>query len=98
MFRYLDFILVFFHFLEMGLAFSNLFNRLWDNVEQDWVVVGLNNAGKSTMLQNLKLGDIHSSTPISGLNLETFEYKRITFRAWDLPQSDQVRNHCKQCR
>lgn len=42
----------------MGLAFSKLFDRLWGKKEMRILMVGLDAAGKTTILYKLKLGEI----------------------------------------
>lgn len=42
----------------MGLTFSKLFDRLWGKKEMRILMVGLDAAGKTTILYKLKLGEI----------------------------------------
>ena len=42
----------------MGLAFSKLFDKLWGKKEMRILMVGLDAAGKTTILYKLKLGEI----------------------------------------
>ena len=55
-------------------------------------MVGLDAAGKTTILYKLKLGEVMTSTPSEGLNVETVEYKNIGFTVWDLggPESQRA--------
>lgn len=87
-----------FYLVKMGLAFSNLFNRIWGKHDMTMAVVGLPNAGKSTMIRKLDIGQVETSTPISGLELETLKYKNVTFKVWDISNSEEIRNHYKQCK
>ena len=41
--------------------------------------VGLDAAGKTTILYKLKLGEIVTTIPTIGFNVETVEYKNINF-------------------
>lgn len=42
----------------MGLTFSKLFDKLWGKKEMRILMVGLDAAGKTTILYKLKLGEI----------------------------------------
>lgn len=47
-------------------------------------IVGLDAAGKTTILYKLKLGEIVTTIPTIGFNVETVEYKNIQFTVWDV--------------
>lgn len=50
----------------MGMAFSKLFDRLWGKKEMRILMVGLDAAGKTTILYKLKLGEIVTTIPTIG--------------------------------
>jgi GTPase SAR1 family protein len=50
----------------MGLSFSKLFDRLWGKKEMRILMVGLDAAGKTTILYKLKLGEIVTTIPTIG--------------------------------
>ena len=52
----------------MGLTFSKLFDKLWGKKEMRILMVGLDAAGKTTILYNLKLGEIVTTIPTIGKN------------------------------
>jgi len=54
-------------------------------------MVGLDAAGKTTILYKLKLGEIVTTIPTIGFNVETVEYKNISFTVWDVGGQDKVR-------
>jgi small GTP-binding protein len=55
-------------------------------------VLGLDRAGKTTMLQRLKTGRwIPDTTPTIGMNAETIQIGDVTFSAWDLGGQLQFR-------
>jgi len=68
----------------MGLTFSKLFDKLWGKKEMRILMVGLDAAGKTTILYKLKLGEIVTTIPTIGFNVETVEYKNIQFTVWDV--------------
>ncbi|RMZ69013.1 ADP-ribosylation factor [Pyrenophora seminiperda CCB06] len=55
----------------MGLTFSKLFDKLWGKKEMRILMVGLDAAGKTTILYKLKLGEIVTTIPTIGFNVET---------------------------
>ncbi|KAF1421509.1 ADP-ribosylation factor 5, partial [Eudyptes chrysocome] len=56
-----------------------------------FVAVGLDAAGKTTILYKLKLGEIVTTIPTIGFNVETVEYKNICFTVWDVGGQDKIR-------
>jgi ADP-ribosylation factor 1/2 len=68
----------------MGNTFSLLFASLWGKKETRILMVGLDAAGKTSILYKLKLGDIETTIPTIGFRVETLKFKSITFTAWDL--------------
>merc|ERR1712216_663065 len=55
------------------------------------VMVGLDAAGKTTVLYNLKLGEVVTTMPTIGFNVETVEYKSVSFTVWDIGGQDKIR-------
>ncbi|KJH41495.1 ADP-ribosylation factor family protein [Dictyocaulus viviparus] len=53
--------------------------------------VGLDNAGKTTVLYKLKLGEVVSTIPTIGFNLETVEYRNVAFTVWDVGGQQRIR-------
>lgn len=54
-------------------------------------MVGLDAAGKTTILYNLKLGDVINTVPTIGFNVETIEYKNLSFNVFDVGGQDKIR-------
>jgi small GTP-binding protein len=54
-------------------------------------MLGLDGAGKTTILFKLKIGEVVSSIPTIGFNVETVEYKNIKFTVWDVGGQDSIR-------
>ena len=50
----------------MGLTISSLFTRLWGKKQMRILMVGLDAAGKTTILYKLKLGEIVTTIPTIG--------------------------------
>jgi small GTP-binding protein len=68
----------------MGLSISKLFETYFGKKEMRTLMLGLDAAGKTTILYKLKLGEVVSSVPTIGFNVETVEYKNIKFTVWDV--------------
>ena len=56
------------------------------------LMVGLDAAGKTTILYKLKLGEVVTTIPTIGFNVETVDYKNISFTVWDVGGQDKIRN------
>merc|ERR1719392_230198 len=76
----------------MGLSFTKLWDRILGKTEAKMVMVGLDAAGKTTILYNLKLGEVVTTCPTIGFNVETVKYKNISFTVWDIGGQDKIRN------
>ena len=104
----------------MGNIFGNLLKSLIGKKEMRILMVGLDAAGKTTILYKLKLGEIVTTIPTIGVwaknslrhsvslsssrfcnsfcllfnpgfNVETVEYKNISFTVWDVGGQDKIR-------
>ena len=75
----------------MGLMMSTVFTRLFGKQQMRILMVGLDAAGKTTILYKLKLGEIVTTIPTIGFNVETVEYKNISFTVWDVGGQDKIR-------
>ncbi|XP_028092218.1 ADP-ribosylation factor-like protein 2 [Camellia sinensis] len=68
----------------MGIVFTRLFSSLFGNKEARILVLGLDNAGKTTILDQLQMGEVVFIIPTIGFNVETVQYNNIKFQVWDL--------------
>merc|ERR1711887_117047 len=75
----------------MGLAFTKIWQRMLGKKEMRILMVGLDAAGKTTILYKLKLGEVVTTIPTIGFNVETVEYKNISFTVWDIGGQDKIR-------
>merc|ERR1711971_1422585 len=55
------------------------------------LVLGLDNAGKTTILYRLQVGEVVATIPTIGFNVETVTYKNIKFQVWDLGGQTSIR-------
>ncbi|KZF26494.1 ADP-ribosylation factor [Xylona heveae TC161] len=75
----------------MGMYLSKMLKELFAKKEMRILMVGLDAAGKTTILYKLKLGEIVTTIPTIGFNVETVEYKNIQFTVWDVGGQDKIR-------
>ncbi|CAJ0955516.1 unnamed protein product, partial [Mesorhabditis belari] len=77
----------------MGILLSRL-KELWDrfgNRQAKILLVGLDGAGKTTFLYKLKLGEVITTIPTIGFNVESVQYKSITCTCWDVGGQTKIR-------
>ncbi|KAJ3424101.1 e3 ubiquitin-protein ligase trim23 [Anaeramoeba flamelloides] len=55
------------------------------------LMVGLDAAGKTSILQKLSKGNSGSTKPTVGFNVETVLYKKVKFTIWDVGGQDKIR-------
>jgi ADP-ribosylation factor protein 1 len=76
----------------MGLKISSLFNGgFWGQQDRRILMVGLDAAGKTTVLYKLKLGEVVQTIPTIGFNVETVSYKKVNFTMWDVGGQTKIR-------
>jgi small GTP-binding protein len=75
----------------MGQAFTKLWTRLFGAVEKRILMIGLDAAGKTTILYKLQLGEVITSIPTIGFNVETVTYKNVTMTVWDVGGQQRIR-------
>lgn len=54
-------------------------------------MLGLDSAGKTTILYRLQIGEVVSTIPTIGFNVETVQYQNIKFQVWDLGGQSSIR-------
>jgi len=75
----------------MGLVTSILDSLGFGNSQRRILMIGLDAAGKTTVLYKLKLGETMHTIPTIGFNVETVEYKNLTFTMWDIGGQEKIR-------
>ncbi|KAK4471616.1 hypothetical protein MN116_005027 [Schistosoma mekongi] len=70
---------------------GKLFSKLFGNKEMRILMLGLDAAGKTTILYRLKLGSSVSTIPTVGFNVETVTYKNVKFNVWDVGGQEKIR-------
>ncbi|GJQ86134.1 Arf102F [Trypoxylus dichotomus] len=75
----------------MGLNLSWFLKRFNKKTQIKILMVGLDSAGKTTILYRLKIGRVTNTIPTIGFNIETLEYKNICFVVWDVGGQEKIR-------
>ena len=75
----------------MGSFFSRLWTTLFGKKDVRILMVGLDAAGKTTILYQLKMGETVKTIPTIGFNVETLDYKGLNFTVWDVGGQDKIR-------
>ncbi|OAL49595.1 ADP-ribosylation factor-like protein-like protein 1 [Pyrenochaeta sp. DS3sAY3a] len=75
----------------MGGYFSKLGNLVWGKKEIRILILGLDNAGKTTLLYRLKIGEVVTTIPTIGFNVESVQYGKLNFNVWDLGGQTSIR-------
>eukprot|EP01099_Mayorella_cantabrigiensis_P006455 TRINITY_DN5408_c0_g1_i1.p1 TRINITY_DN5408_c0_g1~~TRINITY_DN5408_c0_g1_i1.p1 ORF type:complete len:180 (-),score=35.53 TRINITY_DN5408_c0_g1_i1:766-1305(-) len=68
----------------MGFSLTKPFNQLFYTKEVTLLMVGLDAAGKTTILYKLNPEQVVTSIPTIGFWLETLEYETLRFKVWDV--------------
>jgi len=78
--------------IAMGSVFSSMLNRLWGGKKEIRILIlGLDGAGKTTILYKMQLGEVVKTKPTIGFNVETLKYKNIAINMWDLGGQTSIR-------
>lgn len=75
----------------MGILFGKLWQKLIGSKDVRMLMVGLDAAGKTTVLYQLKMNETVKTIPTIGFNVETLDYKGLNFTVWDVGGQDKIR-------
>ncbi|CAG8584552.1 10031_t:CDS:2 [Paraglomus occultum] len=77
----------------MGGSVSRALLKIFGNKEMRILMLGLDAAGKTTILYKLKLNQSVTTIPTVGFNVETVTYKNVKFNVWasDVGGQDKIR-------
>jgi ADP-ribosylation factor-like protein 3 len=57
------------------------------------LVLGLDNAGKTTLLKNLSQEEVHNTEPTKGFNVKTLVHENFNLNVWDLGGQQEIRQY-----
>ncbi|XP_064647337.1 ADP-ribosylation factor-like protein 5B [Lineus longissimus] len=75
----------------MGLLMAKLWS-FFSNEEHKVIIVGLDNAGKTTILYQFLMNEVVHTTPTIGSNVEEVVWKNIHFLMWDIGGQETLRS------
>ncbi|KFY22246.1 hypothetical protein V493_06730 [Pseudogymnoascus sp. VKM F-4281 (FW-2241)] len=75
----------------MGGQISKMMGKIFGSKEMRLLMLGLDAAGKTTILYRLKLNQDVTTLPTVGFNVETVTYKNVKFNVWDVGGQDKIR-------
>ncbi|TAQ86028.1 hypothetical protein B7494_g5646 [Chlorociboria aeruginascens] len=65
--------------------------KIFGSKEMRLLMLGLDAAGKTTILYKLKLDQDVTTIPTVGFNVETVTFKNVKFNVWDVGGQDKIR-------
>ena len=77
----------------MGFVFSKIFGTLFSSQEVRLLILGLDNAGKTTILKQISNEQITSVEPTKGFNVKTLVQENFKLNMWDLGGQKEIREY-----
>ncbi|KAK7799173.1 hypothetical protein U0070_020359 [Myodes glareolus] len=78
----------------MGNIFANVLKGLFGQKENAHSHGGPGCCQEDNILRKPKLGEIVTTIPTIGFNVETVEYKNVIFTVWDVVDQDKIQPLC----
>ncbi|XP_078084091.1 ADP-ribosylation factor-like protein 5A isoform X1 [Mustelus asterias] len=75
----------------MGIIFTKLW-RLFNHQEHKVIIVGLDNAGKTTILYQFSMNEVVHTSPTIGSNVEEIVVNNTHFLMWDIGGQESLRS------
>lgn len=75
----------------MGLTISGLWSQLFGPKKAKMAMLGLDNAGKTTVLYKLKLNEVVTTIPTIGFNVEQVSFQNLEMTIWDVGGQKTIR-------
>ena len=73
-------------------AFAKIYDRVFAFSRPTRILLlGLDAAGKTSVLYKLKLGELVTTIPTIGFNVEEVKYKNLSMTMWDVGGQDKIR-------
>lgn len=87
----INFFLFFLHVGDHIGGVLSYFRGLLGSREMRILILGLDGAGKTTILYRLQVGEVVTTIPTIGFNVEQVTYKNLKFQVWDLGGQTSIR-------
>jgi ADP-ribosylation factor 1/2 len=75
----------------MGNALANPYQRRLSDARLSLLMIGLDAAGKTTIIYKLNLGEVVNTIPTIGFNLESVKYNHVDWLLWDVGGEAKIR-------
>ena len=75
----------------MGNIFSYFTFNKFTKTKSNILMLGLDAAGKTTILYKLKLNENKNTIPTIGFNVENIKYKKLDLTIWDVGGQEKIR-------
>eukprot|EP01102_Stenamoeba_stenopodia_P003944 TRINITY_DN1407_c0_g1_i1.p1 TRINITY_DN1407_c0_g1~~TRINITY_DN1407_c0_g1_i1.p1 ORF type:complete len:497 (-),score=121.96 TRINITY_DN1407_c0_g1_i1:116-1606(-) len=75
----------------MASIITKLLSSVFSSKELRGLMLGLDASGRTTALYKLKLGEVVTTIPTIGFNVETIEYRDFAMTFWDVGGCDKIR-------
>ncbi|CAI5449251.1 unnamed protein product [Caenorhabditis angaria] len=75
----------------MGNFYTRMISFIFPNIECRCLMLGLDGAGKTTVLYKMKLDETVNTVPTVGFNVETLTFKKLTITVWDVGGQQKIR-------
>jgi len=75
----------------MGHLLAKIINSFAD-MKSKILMLGLDNAGKTTILYQMKFNEVAASVPTVGFNVEEINYRGLNFTVWDIGGQTRLRD------
>uniref|UniRef100_G7PKK8 ADP-ribosylation factor-like protein 5A n=1 Tax=Macaca fascicularis TaxID=9541 RepID=G7PKK8_MACFA len=76
---------------RMGILFTRIW-RLFNHQEHKVIIVGLDNAGKTTILYQFSMNEVVHTSPTIGSNVEEIVINNTRFLMWDIGGQESLRS------
>ncbi|XP_030435960.1 ADP-ribosylation factor-like protein 5A isoform X1 [Gopherus evgoodei] len=76
---------------RMGILFTRIW-RLFNHQEHKVIIVGLDNAGKTTILYQFSMNEVVHTSPTIGSNVEEIVVNNTRFLMWDIGGQESLRS------
>ncbi len=76
----------------MGNILNKILSITGSTKEYRMLLLGLDAAGKTTILNKITMGESLASVPTIGFNVEKLKYKNLNFSIWDIGGQKKIRD------